>query len=76
MIMMDFKTIPNVNIYYTDTDSIFVDKPLPYNLVGKELGQMKDELDGNIINEAYFFSIKQYAYKVNDVVKTNFFRCT
>ena len=37
---------------------------------------MKDELDGNIINEAYFFGIKQYAYKVNDVVKTNFFRCT
>ena len=62
MIMMDFKTIPNVNIYYTDTDSIFVDKPLPYNLVGKEFGQMKDELDGGIIAHAYFFGIKKYAY--------------
>jgi hypothetical protein len=31
-------------------------------LVGKELGLMKDELDGNKIEEAYLFGIKQYGY--------------
>jgi hypothetical protein len=52
----------NINVFYTDTDSIFTDKVLPDNLVGKELGELKDELDGKLIQEAYFFGIKQYGY--------------
>jgi len=44
--MMDFKTIPGVTVFYTDTDSVFMDKELPTEMVGDELGQMKDELNG------------------------------
>lgn len=70
--MMEFKMIPGIEIYYTDTDSIFVNKELPTQLVGKELGQMKDELDGGLIKEAYFFGIKKYAYIYNNEIKTTF----
>lgn len=49
-------------VAYTDTDSIFTTQPLPNNLIGKELGMMKDELDGCIIKEAYFLDIKKYGY--------------
>ena len=71
--MMKYKTIPDIKVYYTDTDSIFVDKELPANLVGDDLGQMKDELSGNWIKKAYFFGIKKYAYiDHNDNVKTIF----
>jgi hypothetical protein len=54
-----------IKLYYTDTDSIFVDKELPdykLNLVGKELGQLKDELSGGVIKKAYFLGIKKYGY--------------
>jgi hypothetical protein len=30
--------------------------------VGKELGEMKDELEGMFIDEAYILGIKQYGY--------------
>ena len=60
--MMKYKTLPNINVYYTDTDSIFTDKPLPDHLVGKDIGLMKDELDGGYIKEAYFLGIKKYAF--------------
>jgi len=45
--MMELKmllTKLGINLYYTDTDSIFVDKELPDYLIGNELGQLKDEL--------------------------------
>jgi hypothetical protein len=64
--MMDF--IDNPDVIYTDTDSIFTTKPLDNNLIGKELGLMKDELDGNIIKEAYFFGIKQYGYTCSELI--------
>ena len=64
--MMKFKNIPGVKTFYTDTDSIFVDKELPAHLVGDELGQMKDELDGGFILKAWFFGIKKYAYLDNN----------
>ncbi len=35
--MMELKT--KYNVYYTDTDSIFVDTQLPEDLIGPELGQ-------------------------------------
>ena len=44
--MMRYKNIPGIKIYYTDTDSIITNKELPAEMVGTELGQMKDELDG------------------------------
>jgi len=51
-----------IKLYYTDTDSIFVDKDLPHYLIGKDLGQLKDELSGSVIKKAYFLGIKKYGY--------------
>jgi hypothetical protein len=71
--MMKYKTIPGIIIYYTDTDSIFINKILPQHLIGTGLGLMKDELDGGVIKKAYFFGIKKYAYlDNNDNVKSVF----
>ena len=47
---------------YTDTDSIFTTDILPDHLIGPELGQMKDELNGSIIEEGLFLGIKKYGY--------------
>jgi len=49
-------------VYYTDTDSIFTSKPLKPHLIGLDLGLMKDELNGCVIEEAYFLDIKKYGY--------------
>jgi DNA polymerase type B, organellar and viral len=51
-----------IKLYYTDTDSFFVDAELPSYLVGSELGQLKDELKGGWIKKAYFLGIKKYGY--------------
>jgi hypothetical protein len=59
-----------LKLYYTDTDSIFVDGDLPQNLIGNELGQMKDELNGASIIKAYFLGIKKYGY-IDDNNKTH-----
>jgi hypothetical protein len=64
--MMKYKTLKDYSVYYTDTDSIILDKPLPANLVGKELGQMKDELNGSVMVKAYFLGIKNYGYLLKD----------
>lgn len=64
--MMKFKTIPGLKVYYTDTDSIFTNMELPINMVGTNIGQMKDELNGGWIKEAYFFGVKKYAYIDNN----------
>ena len=50
------------SVLYTDTDSIFTTKKLPLEYLGKELGMMKDELEGGVIDKAYFYGIKQYGY--------------
>lgn len=55
--MLPFKM--SGDVLYTDTDSIFTSKKLEDILIGKDLGLMKDELEGNIIEEAYFLGIKQ-----------------
>ena len=60
--MSQFKNRNDFNLLYTDTDSIMIDKPLPEDLIGTDLGFMKDELSGLHIKEAYFLGIKQYGY--------------
>lgn len=55
-----------IKLYYTDTDSIFVDRELPNYLIGKNLGQLKDELNGKVIKKAYFLGIKKYGYIDSD----------
>jgi len=44
----------------------FIKGELDTSLIGKELGLMKDELDGKVIKEAYFLGIKQYGYYYYD----------
>jgi hypothetical protein len=56
----------NDSIVYTDTDSIFTTEKLNNEELGKDLGLMKDELDGCIINEGYFLGIKRYGYIYTD----------
>lgn len=41
--MSKYKTMENYNVYYSDTDSLAIDKPLPNYMIGSELGQMKLE---------------------------------
>jgi hypothetical protein len=63
--MMELKmllTKLNIKLYYTDTDSIFTDKEIPEYLIGKDLGQLKDELNGKFIKKGYFLGIKKYGY--------------
>lgn len=67
--MIKYKTLPGYQIFYTDTDSIFVDKPLPDNLVGDDLGFMKNELiklNTKIIERALFLGNKKYAFQYLD----------
>lgn len=66
MEMNNYKLLHGINIYYTDTDSIFTDKPLPDHLVGPDLGQMKDELNGKVIIRAIFLGNKKYCYQYYD----------
>lgn len=67
--MMELKMLLiklGIKLYYTDTDSIFTDKEIPNYLIGKELGQLKDELNGKVIKKGYFLGIKKYGYVDSD----------
>jgi DNA polymerase type B, organellar and viral len=67
--MMELKMLLlklGIKLYYTDTDSIFTDKEIPNYLIGKDLGQLKDELNGKFIKKAYFLGIKKYGYVDSD----------
>ena len=77
MVMMKYKTLPGYTIYYSDTDSIFINKPLPDHLVdSNELGFMKNELDKlktNKIDVGIFLGNKKYGLLyTNDVNETKF----
>ena len=56
-----------IKIFYTDTDSIFIDKPLSSKIVGDDIGLLKDEMKGLVIKEAFFLGIKQYGYWFLDI---------
>ena len=67
--MMELKMLLvklGIKLYYTDTDSIFTDKEIPDSLIGKDLGQLKDELNGKFIKKAYFLGVKKYGYVDSD----------
>ena len=50
-----------ISIYYTDTDSIFINKPLNDELIGPDLGLMKLEYVGTkCLDEAVFLPPKVY----------------
>jgi hypothetical protein len=56
--MSHFKNNPNFILYYSDTDSAYLDRPLPdYMVSNTELGNMKLEY---VLNKAIFLSPKMY----------------
>jgi hypothetical protein len=56
--MSQFKNNPNFTLFYSDTDSAYIDRPLPDNMVSsKILGKMKLE---NVLNKAIFLAPKVY----------------
>ena len=58
-----FKNDPAYNLYYTDTDSIFIDAPLPEKLVSDGLGTFKLEY---VFKDVVFLAPKVYACKTQD----------
>jgi hypothetical protein len=51
--MTQFKNNSDFNLFYSDTDSVYTDKPLPDHLIdSKTLGKMKLE---NVLTDAIFF---------------------
>jgi hypothetical protein len=57
--MSQFKNNPNYKLYYSDTDSIYIDRPLPDSQIGKELGLMKLEAT---CKKTVFLAPKVYGY--------------
>src|SRR6201992_1337145 len=53
------KNNPDFNLYYSDTDSAVIDRPLPSHMVGLALGQYKLE---HVINRAVFLAPKVYGF--------------
>lgn len=51
------------NLYYSDTDSLVLDCPLPDHMVGDKLGQFKLEY---IISEGVFLAPKTYALRLDN----------
>jgi hypothetical protein len=72
--MSQFKNNPDINLYYTDIDSVYIDRSLSdYMISSKILGKCKLE---NIINKVIFLAPKMYyletvdgkiIYKVKDL---------
>jgi len=64
--MSIFKNNPLFNLYYSDTDSIFIDMPLPLEFIGKQLGLLKLEY---VINKAVFLAPKVYGLVIENGVE-------
>lgn len=54
------------DIYYSDTDSIVSGNVLDDRYLNSELGMMKDEFKGSVIEEGIFLSPKLYALKLDN----------
>jgi hypothetical protein len=62
--MSQFKNNPDFNLYYSDTDSIYIDKPLDESFISNTiLGKLKLE---NICKKAIFLSPKVYYLQTED----------
>lgn len=61
--MSYFKNMDTINLLYSDTDSLDINKPLPDKYVGTELGQFKLE---HIFDEAVYLAPKLYGGKTSD----------
>jgi hypothetical protein len=58
-----FKNNSKFHLFYSDTDSIFIDGELPEEMIGKGLGQLKLEY---IVKKAVFLAPKVYALITED----------
>lgn len=58
-----FKNIPDNKLYYSDTDSLVLQNPLPKEIIGKELGEWKLEA---AIKKGIFIRPKLYAYYTDE----------
>lgn len=62
--MSQFKNNPNFNLFYSDTYSIYIDKPLPDSMISNTiLGRMKLECT---LTDAIFLSPKMYYLETID----------
>jgi len=62
--MSQFKNNPNFILYYSDTDSIYIDRPLPDEFISSTiLGKMKLEY---VCNKAIFLAPKVYYLETVD----------
>ena len=61
--MSDFLNLKDNFCYYTDTDSTFLENPLPDKYIGNELG--KFSFKGKVLR-AYFISPKLYCLIMED----------
>lgn len=61
--MSDWKNREDTTLYYSDTDSIVIDRPLPDAYVGTGLGKYKLEYE---ISSAVFLAPKVYGFKTLD----------
>jgi hypothetical protein len=68
VVMYAFKNKNLYKLYYSDTDSIVIDRELDTRLVGDKLGQLKLE---HVINKAVFLAPKVYALVKTDGAETN-----
>lgn len=57
--MSQLKNNPEFNLYYSDTDSVVINKELSANFVGNKVGQFKLE---HVIKEAVFLAPKVYGF--------------
>lgn len=69
--MYDFKNIEGNKCYYSDTDSIFLEKELDSKYVGTELGKFKLEYK---FKEGYFIAPKVYQIKFNNGISKTVFK--
>lgn len=63
MRLNEFVNLSDNPCFYTDTDSVILQNPLPENMVGRGLGQMKLE---HIIRQGIIIAPKTYALKTQD----------
>ena len=61
--MSKFKNLPDTKLYYSDNDSIVINKPMDPKFVNNELGNLKLEC---FINKAVFIAPKIYALVTSD----------
>ena len=55
--MSKFKNRKDINLFYSDTDSLFTDSELPEEVIGNNIGQFKLE---NIFKEIIFLGPCRY----------------